>query len=69
MLISCHRSWLLSLPFKDRVLICIPELRDAIVCKFFAQADYAKACHYCDLNLQPFHFPDVHTLLDDSLTK
>ena len=53
MLISCHSSWPLSLPFKDWVLIYIPELREAIVCKILAQADYAIACHYCDLNLQP----------------
>ena len=53
MLISCHSSLPLSLPFKGRVLIYIPELREAIVCKFLAQADYAIACHYCDLNLQP----------------
>ena len=52
MLISCHSSWPLSLPFKDRVIIYIPELRGAIVCKFLAEADYAIACHYCDLNLQ-----------------
>ena len=69
MLISCHISWPLSLPFKDRVLICIPELRETIVCKISAQADYAIASHYCDLNLEPCHVPDVHTLLDDSLTK
>ena len=50
MLISCHSSWLFSLPFKDRVLIYIPVLREAIVCKFLAQADYAIASHYCDLN-------------------
>ena len=36
MLISCHSSWPLSLPFKDRVLIYIPEFRDAIACKFVA---------------------------------
>ena len=69
MLISCHSSWPLSLPFKDRVLICIPELRETIVCKFSAQADYAIANHYCDLNLESCQVPDVHTLLDDSLTK
>ena len=69
MLISCHSSWPLSLPFKDRVLICIPELRETIVCKFSAQADYAIANHYCDLNLEPCQVPNVHTLLDDSLTK
>ena len=53
MLISCHSSWPLSMQFKDRVLIYIPELREAIVCKFLGQADYAIAGHYCDLNLQP----------------
>ena len=54
MLILCHSSWPLSLLFKDRVLIYIPELREGIVCKFLGQADYAIAGHYCDLNLQPF---------------
>ena len=53
MLISCHSSWPLSVLFKDQVLVYTPELREAIVCKFLALADYAIACHYCDLNLLP----------------
>ena len=68
MLILCHSSWPLSVPFKDWVLIYIPELREAIVCKFLAQADYAIACHYCDLNLQSCYVPDVRTPLDAFLT-
>ena len=44
----------LSLPFKDRVLIYIPELREGIVCKFLGQVDYSIAGHYYDLNFQPF---------------
>ena len=52
MVISCHSSWPLSVLFKDWVLIYTRELREAIVCNFFAQAENAIACHYCDLNFQ-----------------
>ena len=35
------------------LLIYTPESREAIVCEFLAQGNYAIAHHHCDLNLQP----------------
>ena len=48
-------------PVNDQVHIYTPESRKAIVCKFFAQGNYAIACHHCDLNLQPCKVLDVIT--------
>ena len=42
--------------------------REAIVCEFLAQGNYAIARHHCDLNLQLCKFPDVNTISVDSLT-
>ena len=48
-------------PVKDQVLIYTPESREAIVCKFVVQRNYAIARHHFDLNLQPCKVPDVIT--------
>ena len=44
-------------PVKDQVLIYTPESREAIVCKFLAQGNYAIARHYCDLNFATLQGP------------
>ena len=51
----------LCYPVNDQVLIYTPELREAIVCEFLAQGNYAIARHHCDLNLQACKVPDVHS--------
>ena len=48
-------------PVNDQVLIYTPESREAIVCEFLAQGNYAIARHHCDLNLQLCTVPDVIT--------
>ena len=48
-------------PVSDQVLIYTPESREAIVCYFLAQGNYAIAHHHCDLNLQPCKVANVIT--------
>ena len=48
-------------PVNGQILIYTPELREAIVCEFFTQGNYAIAHHHCDLNLQPCRVPDELT--------
>ena len=44
-------------PVKDQVLIYAPESREAIVCKFLAQGNYAIARHQCNLNFATLQGP------------
>ena len=57
----CRSQRPFATPVKDQVLIYTPESREAIVCKFLAQGNYAITCHHCDLNLQHCKVPDVIT--------
>ena len=53
------QSGAFATPVNDQVLIYPPEAREAVVCEFLSQGNYAIARHHSDLNLQPCNVPDV----------